>query len=265
MNLNLETASVPELDMLLKMAVDSNNDDCIALIEDIMAELEKRGELRDLTQEEIEQGYNNCLNKIQRTEIKVSPRKRKSSKRYIAAAAVIAVSVSFTIAYAANFGFLMSVINWTKDTVQYVFGIKDSSDDDRGQYTQFYNLQFDLQNLGISINLPAWVPEDYMFESIEITNAELPKHVTAWFSNGDNFISLKVLEIADLNNSDMTEVDDDVKSYIKNGIEHFIMTNGVSDKLSKVFWVNNGFEITVQGQLTKEQLEKIIDSIYEGT
>jgi hypothetical protein len=76
--------------------------------------------------------------------------------------------------------------------------------------------------------------------------------------------NLLVIQISVLLNQHMGGVyernDEDVYIFHRNGIDHYIMTN--MDLVIAV-WRSHNFEYSLSGNITEEEVMKIINSIYE--
>ena len=49
--------------------------------------------------------------------------------------------------------------------------------------------------------------------------------------------------------------------YERDGIEHYIMTN---NRQINAVWTNKNYECSIGGDISEDELRKMIDSIYEG-
>lgn len=175
------------------------------------------------------------------------------------AAALVLIVCAFPLSVGATGYNLFELLGqWTSEI--FSFGDASSGLSDEKEYA---TLQEALDDYGITEQVaPSWIPKWYLLSSLVI-NDDDPKNISfcALYQHGEDEIAITIEHNMD---SSMYEKDDSsVAIYEKNGIKHYIMFNA-DYNYSVVVWSNNGIECWLNyTDLSQEELEKMIDSIYE--
>lgn len=257
MRINVDGASDNDLYNLLRIATNSDDPESNSIIEIVMQELQKRKLVPDITPIETQEAYELF------TKLKKKRKKRPPVWRlgWIAAILVVFIIAFPVSAQAFGLDIFGSFARWTQDVFRSLTGEEKPEDDlmwVSDEYSEFAGI---LNSLGINVKIPRWLPDGYHRYMCEQQSSENPIYVISWFLNGDDFISIKVLETMDKNHSSAGEKSGEaVEEHVKNGIAHYIMTNNGN---CKAIWMDGDYEICIQGEITRENIIRIINSIYE--
>lgn len=170
------------------------------------------------------------------------------------ATTVIAIVLTGTLtANALGFDLWGAVAKWTMDT----FGFYRTAP----QETMDDSLQETLEKYGIIAELaPAWIPDGYVPENVNVTETPLKTTFIATYTSGDGEILITIVSLSEPLTSTFEKDSEDVIVYEVNGIEHFIMTNL---DLTNVVWKAENYECSIAGGFSLEEAKKMINSIYE--
>lgn len=183
------------------------------------------------------------------------------------AAAIIAVIVLMSgtlTAHALGYEVFGAIATWTKDT----FSFTQQTETNPGFAAEPENmpgisdLQSALDEYGITEKLvPAYIPKGYEQTEFYVDEANDCTLFTAVLENADETIIMQIRKnSAAKNRADYEKDGEDPEIYIVSGIPHCIMTNMGE---YRAVWVNGLFEASVSGLSAKDELIKMIDSIYE--
>jgi len=196
-----------------------------------------------------------------------SPAKHKHIKLIRVASVVlsiVAVAISSTIVASAFGVNLWGIIaRWSNET--FSFFLSEASPtgeqaDIAENGVSFRDLEEALSYYGINASLaPTWFPKGYAISQVNVFDT--PQRITfnALYSRGDNEIVVNIISLRG-NGSVYEKDEEEVKIYLINGIEHYIMTN-VNRRVA--VWTVDNYECSISGILTEDEMMKMIDSIYE--
>lgn len=192
--------------------------------------------------------------------------RRRAVLPRLLAAAVLAVLVTLLCVQGEGFDVFGVVGRWSEENFRFE---RDNSDggtvspavslEPDASYATFQEM---LDDYGIAEALaPAWMPEGYEARYIEA--APFAEHTIfcGEYSNGTSDLAFNYIYwTGDRYESSVFEKDDTpVILYEKEGITHYIMSNA---NVRVATWMNGSCECTIVGKLTVEELERMIDSIY---
>lgn len=129
--------------------------------------------------------------------------------------------------------------------------------------TEYPSLQEALDHFGFgSVPLaPTWIPGGYEQLPVEVIEMSKETSFNAGFISGDNMISINFNVWTEPIYSYIVKDENPVSIYETSGIEHYIMSNN-SDMTA--VWMNGNIECFISGPITKDELLKMVDSIYGG-
>ena len=156
-------------------------------------------------------------------------------------------------ASALGFDLWGAVAKWTRDT----FGFSSSTQ----QGTISDSLQETLNKYGVTAELvPTWIPDGYAPENVDVTETPLKTTFNATYKSIDDEISIIIVSLSEPLPKTYEKDSDDVTVYAVNNIEHYIMTN--LERI-KIVWTTENYECSISGNLSVDEAETMIDSIYE--
>jgi hypothetical protein len=184
--------------------------------------------------------------------------RRSIIKRYAAVAAVLIImSTLFFSTTALGSSFWQSVAQWGRTT----FGFSGHSVSIH-MNDELEPLHEAITEQGINeLIAPKWIPD--RFELVDFSVHDLPEETvfSALFEYENNFLIIQVSAMFNQQIGALYERnDEEVDIFIRNGVEHYIMTNM---DIVKAVWRNQNFECMFAGDITEEEAKQIINSIYE--
>lgn len=108
---------------------------------------------------------------------------------------------------------------------------------------------------------PAWVPYGYIPDGVTVDNISGALNFTACYTNQSHEeIVMTISEILDSEKLRVYEKDSkEVSVYKFNDIEHYFMGNNND---LRVTWVNDTYECKISGNISRADLQNIVESIY---
>ncbi|MBO4917671.1 MAG: DUF4367 domain-containing protein [Bacteroidales bacterium] len=170
------------------------------------------------------------------------------------AAAVMAVMVVVTVsAAAAGINIWGWVPVWNGSTFRYL-------PEDSATVTSM-DIPTALKRLGIDEPLfPTWLPEGFVLDEQQIVLDD-PVFFSTSYLCKDRIVIITLLSLSDTNHSGITEKNDaDPLKYSISGQDYYIFKN-----LEKTvaIWYGKDYELRISGDISEEDMIKVIDSIYE--
>ena len=183
------------------------------------------------------------------------PRHGKRSQKLIRtaliAAAVVAVMVIVTVSAAAAG---VDIWKWVQvrgeGTVRFVAEDALSKD-----------IPAALKQAGVEEPLfPTWIPEGFVLYEQQIRLND-PIHIFTTYVHKDRILVLSIVSIGNDSKTGLIEIEDgDPEEYLAHGTSHNIITN--CDQLV-AYWFNSGFLVQISGDISRDEMTHIIDSIYD--
>lgn len=193
----------------------------------------------------------------------VKPRKRRA----VIAAAAVAAAICVLIAVVpgkADADDLMSVLLRVTQSVLQFFSPDDHPDDLQVYVFETDNpdlqrLHDEVVRLGVTDPVvPMWLPEGSVMTELKVIPVEGITKVYAQFGNGDRSVLISY-KISPLITTTQYERRDTTNSFEAAGIGHAIVENSVSCTAA---WTREGVECQIAVDSDREELQKIIRSIY---
>ena len=194
-----------------------------------------------------------------------TPRRRPVLSRLLIAA-VIAVLASLLCAQAAGFDVFGVIGRWTHQNFKFerdnAAGEAAPPAASQTSYTSYATLQEAMDAYGVQEALaPSWIPERYKAQYIEATPFVERTMFNASYSEGTSELMFSYIYWTEKQyESSVLEKDGmSVILYEREGITHYIMSN---EDVVAATWMNGNCECIIAGNVTREELERMIDSIY---
>lgn len=177
-------------------------------------------------------------------------------------AVVAAVIVLFCgSAYAFQWNVFQAIAQWTAET----FGFVTDKEQEKNPIDDvFRDMRLEVVEWSEAPAVPKWAPEGTE-KSEELVVAEMSRKVNVMgnFAVQERKFTINISvyhtipeELTATYQKDETTV----LEYIAGGVTHYIASNNAN---TSVMWVNDCVEGHIQGDLTVEELQEMIDSIYE--
>lgn len=117
-----------------------------------------------------------------------------------------------------------------------------------------------LKQADVSVPVfPSWIPDGFLLYDQQI-RLEDPIRVYTTYVFKDRSITINIRSVRNESKSGLIEIEDEEpQEYLSDGIVHYIISN--CDQLVAL-WINDGFLVKISGDISIEELQHIIDSIY---
>ena len=192
-------------------------------------------------------------------------RRRNVFRVAIIAAALVALLLAGTItAYAFSFDLWGTVAKWGLET--FGFQVTETVDSDpvgiMGDVTKPHDvLQAALDNYGITVPVaPMWIPEGFELTEFKIDASFVWTLFDVAYTNEGRFLSVHIVQLYGEPGAVYEKDGNEVAIYERDGIEHYLMTN-LGHQLAA--WQCGDLECSIGGEISREELIQMIDSIYE--
>ena len=200
-----------------------------------------------------------------RSEQKAKSKKQGGWRRLLPIAAIVAVLVCGSMA-ASAFGFDLFQLfaGWNSEHFQFVSPWRTEEADEQSAEDPFRQLRSAVARFTDASIIPKWAPsgtQSIAHISQETMSNKIRIGVTYECSSGTFDFVIYFYDIPQKASAIYQKDDNSVVEYVVNGITHYIMSN---NEKSMATWQNGNVEVMIQGDLTSDDLEEMIYSIYEG-
>ena len=279
----LDALSTQELEAIIQADRQQKTTDDLDAVYEALAILEERGALESChadvdaawkefqTQYNIPEGDNAALYPSELPTEGAATAKKKKRSIWKAISTAAAVFVLMMLMAAPVFGeksLIQYVGQWTKDVFSFSDGKYHSgyTEEGKGDITFKNNELIDIyteilmQGCDASV-VPTWIPDGYILSELSTTETPQSTNIVALFSSGDKFIKIfYAIHTETVNAVPYYEKsDDEVKVEKIAGVDHYFFQN--ADQYV-CCWVREGVECSISGNMTQEELQKIVRSIY---
>lgn len=201
-----------------------------------------------------------------------SPRSKHILKRVVSIAAVTALLLGITTATAHALGYdLWEVVaQWTKDAFMFVStskvnDVENANANSALNEKEYADLQAALDAYGITEQLvPKWLPDGFEVENVYVDEYSGPMAVIfqSNYKCGERTIIIQLNLYRDTNDISYTDWEKDNIDIRTLEIENctFYMTKNAERECA--IWLNGPFECSIIGDISSEELTKVIKSIY---
>lgn len=182
--------------------------------------------------------------------------------RACAACAAVFVVLFFgtMTAYAFGINLWETVAEWTR----YAFRIETTyigEDDGIGEPGQPNAQEGNLRDYSIpNLPVPNWIPDGYELIEVTISRMQNSLSYTEIYHNGSETLTVFIITDSPTQTSRYEKDSTPVEVYKTHGITFYLMSN-IDRK--KAVWIQDGYECSISGVITREELIKMIDSIFD--
>lgn len=284
----LEQMSIEELEKLLALEMRLPEEDRDTEFYDEVEEvlLQKVSDTPEGRITEVEAAWKdfekNYLPKVGAEEGKAVPKKITQSKMqhprwgHLAVAAAMIVVIFSAMAIPSAFGAenLFTVIGrWTDSVFSFERDGTNTQSTAPFDVDSFPSDNADLRQLYIAVSsyigdaqvIPTWMPESFILDSVTISPFADYQTIRARFLRDDAMITIQIVAMNNAADSASTQYEKDdaeVEIVTIDSIDYYLMKN---ESVWCCSWVNNNLECHIFGDITKEDLYKIINSIGGST
>lgn len=190
---------------------------------------------------------------------------KRTVVRIITIAAIISVMlIGSMTAGADGFSLWDTILEWGRET----FGFQSAKyTEEPTEYKapeQLGGLEHEFAQYGIggADLLPTYIPENYRTIDTKAIEGDGYVMLTSLLSDDTHTIVLQYRMFTnEVGYPEYQKNDEDPEPYVVSGIKHYIAKN---EEVYTCFWINGNMECSISGVESKEELIKIIDSIYGG-
>lgn len=194
-----------------------------------------------------------------------SQRKRRLLSVASTVALVIVIFfVGSVSAYAMGYDLWGAVVQWSAETFGFAYPDPEKPDAEPGLELgglEFSSLQEALDTYEVKgAMVPTWLPEGYELLQIEVNESPRATLFYAAYQNREYLLSISIKEMYTESTRIFEKNDGPVTIYEAGGRAHYLAPNNAR---MTAIWINGVCECAVSGNVTEEEMKKIIDSIYE--
>ena len=256
-----ELAREALLDKLVDCLYSFDGDTDTSAIDRCLEELEAAGEVTE--DFDVEQGlkaFHERFGTAIERETKAVERKPFRYRRLLARTAIIAATL-FALVFtmqATGFDIFGAIARWTSEQ----FSFEKGEDREQDPSLTYVSLQDALDDCDITEKLsPTEFPEGSELFSVRIREEREGVLISAKYTIGESVFFISLRKTSDTPYSEVEIEDPNIEPYFVNGIEHHLMADV---RQQKATWYNGGWECRISGDLSREDMLMMIDSIYEG-
>lgn len=268
---NYDSMTDEELEELLRLDAgapegDELDAETLLYIMGLLADRRKNSNITGKTaQESFESFKRNYLNEDEH--IVSTPAKKKVTpsmrwlRRLTAVAAVLAVILLGSVTIKAS-GITLweAVVTWAQETFHFGSGEQGEPAGDRK--LQHTSLQEAIAIMEKKTDLvPTWIPEGYELTEIHVAENPMRRKYVAVYQIGEKYLKITVQSYLNGYPEQIEQSEGYADIIAINEVKYYIAEN---NNLIRVAWINGSYECYISGELTVEQLTKMINSIEEG-
>lgn len=240
--------------------------DTLLYITGVLAERKKSGKTAQQAWEDFQQEYlpaaEDCCENEEDT---VTNACKPWVRRLIAAAAVVVILVCVPLT-AKAFGLDKlwdKVAKWTKETFSFVREDQPDAGEPSPRNTrQYESLEQTLEQMGEDPDLiPAWLPEGYELEEIDIQETPMQRNYVALYIKGEQNLNIAVRSSDGYDPVSVEVSEDLVEIYNAAGVDYYIFQN--EDRILAA-WAVDSYECMISGYISLEEMKNMINSIPKG-
>lgn len=197
-----------------------------------------------------------------------SPAKKHSSRaliKILPIAAVLVLLFGSMTAQAFGIDVFGTIARWTSE----IFQLSSSSTPyatirtnplDEGEEAYYDTLEEAVEAFGITAPIaPKWIPDRFELVKVTAINKSGGVFICADYEGDDGYLQIRCREKNGSNFSSLEQEGSDVEAHFKGEIKHYLLSD--MDR-QKVFWNNGDLECRIAGNVSRQELKDIVDSIY---
>ena len=194
---------------------------------------------------------------------------RKPFKRIVVLAATLVLMLTLFTVQASGSNLFRTLAEWTASVFrigtdssgQVSMGENDLTEGETRTYTTPEEMLSDLHIKGELV--PTWIPDRFSLEGCEARKTEAGVSCYVVYVAGGNDLVLKMWQ-KPLEDIYLVEKNQkDASRFVAGAVEHYIFYDGES-RLEKAVWTRDNLECRIIGDVSQEEMERIVESIYEG-
>ena len=194
---------------------------------------------------------------------------RKPFERIVALAATLVLMLTLFTVQASGSNLFRTLAEWTASVLrigtdssgQVSMGENDLTEGEVRIYATPEEMLSDLHIKGDLV--PTWVPDRFSVQRCEAKKTEAGISCRVVYTVSNNDLILKIWQKIDEGNYQIEKDMKDVSRFVPGEIEHYIFYDGESE-MEKAVWTRDNLECRIMGDVSQEEMERIVESIYEG-
>ena len=178
----------------------------------------------------------------------------------VAVVAIICVALTTAAVSAKAFApnFWEKVASWTKE----FFRFEDVTDGTKGKNPETEN-NVELNSLHKALDqqdglAPTWIPEGYTCISVEAKETPKTRRISAIYEKDGERLIIQIRQEFGSDPFQVEKNEELIEIYTADGVDYYIFSN---NKTLQTAWVVGEFECMIGGNITLEEMKRIIDSI----
>ena len=184
----------------------------------------------------------------------------KTVAAVLAVVLILAVGTSVT-AEALHVDIWGKFANWTKE----IFQFSDlpqgttAANPDKENNAELKSLQNALEQEKVTEKLvPTWMPEGYKSKDLKTVRTPRVLNISAVYEKNGSELIIKIRQTIGVQAPQVEKNDDFLEMYVVDGVEYYIFSN---TETLQVAWSIGEFECIIGGNITLEEMKRMIDSI----
>lgn len=200
-------------------------------------------------------------NKEVRTKVIRFPnRLLKTVAAVLAVVLILAVGTSIT-AEALHVDIWGKFASWTKEIFQFTDTPQGTTaaNPEKENNLELKSLQDALVQYAITDKLvPTWLPAGYTNKDLNVRNSPKVRNINAIYENNSTELIIKICQTIGVPAEQVEKNDNLLEVYVVDGVEYYIFSN---TETLQAAWSIGEFECIIGGNITLEEMKKMIDSI----
>ena len=190
---------------------------------------------------------------------------RRALAKVISIAAAAAVLLGTVTCQALGLDVFGAIARWTAA----IFQLEDPATPyatirtvplDEGEEAHYDTLEEAVEAFGITAPIvPQWIPERFALTDVSASNKSGGVLIYADYESEDAILQVRFNEIISTDFNSLEQQGDKVETYFSGGLKHYLLSD--LDR-EKAFWQNGALECQITGNLSRQEVKDIIDSIY---
>lgn len=131
---------------------------------------------------------------------------------------------------------------------------------DEGEEAYYDTLEEAVEAFGITEAIvPKWIPERFDLVKVTAINKSGGIFICADYESDNGYLQIRCREKNGSNFSSLEQEGNDVEAHFRGEIKHYLLSD--MDR-QKAFWHNGDLECRIAGNVSRQELKDIVDSIY---
>ena len=181
----------------------------------------------------------------------------------VAVVAIVFVALTTAAVSAKAFApdFWEKVASWTKEIFRFedIVGGTEGQEPDLENNVELDSLREALGQHNVDEHLmPNWIPYGFICDSVNAKETPKALSITAIYEKDGQYLTIKIRQESGSDPVQIEKNEDLIEIYTADGVDYYIFSN---DKYMQTAWVVGEYECIIIGNLTMEEIKRVIDSI----